>query len=242
MTSSTPPPDRPGGPSPESSGQSEPPPGATTPGAGASGTPAGETAPAFTPPPAQPQAPAQGYPPPQQPQYPPPPAPPQQPQYPPPQYGGPQYGYAPAQSVRPGLATGAAVTMIIMGSLVVLFGLLLLIAGAFIGGAGNAINTGVPGFGGIAGAVAGVVIVIALIVLALGILDIVSGAYVLGGRPWARVTGIVVSSILAVFGLLSLFGGSQNSNVLFGLILLLANAFVIWALATTGAWFAPRPR
>ena len=160
---------------------------------------------------------------------------------PPPYVAGPPPA-APGVMQRPGMVTGAGVTMIVLGALIVLFGLIALVAGAFIGGAGNQINVQAPGFGGMAGAFAGVIIVFALILLAIGILDIVSGANVLGGRSWARITGIVVAALLGLLSLPGLFGGGNNGGggIVVSLILVGANAFIIWALATTGGWFAAR--
>ncbi|HEY7463080.1 MAG TPA: hypothetical protein VH987_01405 [Candidatus Limnocylindria bacterium] len=169
------------------------------------------------------------------------PAPP--PQVTQPQYGQPQYaapGYAMAPE-RPGMVTAAGIVMIVLGVLVTLFGLLFLIAGAFVGGAGNAIETQVPGLpANMAGAVAGVIIVFAIIFLAFGILDIVAGANVMGGKGWARITGIVLAVILGLLSLLGLGNPDQGGGIIITLLLIAANVFVIWALVTTGSWFASR--
>jgi len=138
------------------------------------------------------------------------------------------------------MATGAAITMIVLGGLLVIFGLLFLLVGVFVSGAGNALDPQQLGFGGFAGAVGGVLIVLALISLALGILEIVAGAQVLGGRSWARITGIVLAVIWAVFGVLGLFGPGSGGGKAIDVILLAANLFIVWALATTGAWFTAR--
>ena len=144
---------------------------------------------------------------------------------------------------RPGMVTGAGITMIVLGALIVVFGLFALVAAAFVGGAANSINVDAPGFGNFAGAVAGVIIVFALILLAIGILDIVGGANVLGGRQWARITGIVVAVLLGLFGLASLAGNaSGNGGGVIGILMLAANVFIVWALASTGGWFAARGR
>jgi hypothetical protein len=146
---------------------------------------------------------------------------------------------------RPGKVTGAGVTMIVIGALIVLFGLFALIAGAFVGGAGNSLNVQTPGFSGAIGAFAGVIIVVALIFLAIGILDIVAGASVLGGRSWARITGIVLAALIGLISLPGLFGGGSangGGGIIFSLIAVVANAFIIWALATAGGWFAARAR
>lgn len=199
------------------------------------------------PPPADEPTATPAAPPPAPPQYTPPPAPPQYapPQYPPPPGMPSQYAPYPTPMgpPRPGMVTGAGITMIVLGALIVLLGLFAVIAGVFVGGAANAINVQTPGFGNLAGAVAGVIIVFALILLAIGILDIVAGANVLGGRQWARITGIVLAVILALFGLGSVAGnGSGNGGGVIGILMLLANIFIVWALATTGGWFAARGR
>lgn len=128
--------------------------------------------------------------------------------------------------------------MIAMGALIVLLGLLFLLIGAVIGGASSQFESQVPGFSSVSGAVTGVVIVLAIIVLAVGILEIFAGAKVLGGRSWARMTGIVLAVLLGLIGLGSLGGG--NDSVAFGLAWLVANAFVIFALVTNGRWFGAR--
>ena len=50
----------------------------------------------------------------------------------------------PVGMARPGMVTGAGITMIVLGALIVLFGLIALIAGAFVGGAANQINNSTP--------------------------------------------------------------------------------------------------
>jgi len=157
-----------------------------------------------------------------------------------PQYAAPSaYGSAPP---RPAMVTAAGVIMIIFGAILCLFGVLFLIGGAFVGGSGAQFENQLPGIGVTAGAVAGVIIVFAFIFLALGILDIVAGASVMSGRGWARITGIVLAAIFALFSLLGLGSSSQNGGIVITLLVIAGNAFVIWALATTGAWFASRAR
>lgn len=163
-----------------------------------------------------------------------------------PQYVAPQASGAPptygAASVRPGTVTTAGILMIIIGALITIFGLLSLIGGAFLSGGGDMLEEQVPGLNGMAGAVAGVIIVFGLILLVYGILEIVAGANVLGGKGWARITGIVLAAIIGFFNLLSLFSPRQGSGILITLLVLAANAFIIWALATSGSWFAARAR
>lgn len=145
----------------------------------------------------------------------------------------------PAMAVRPGMVTAAGIVMIVIGALITLFGLLSMLVGGILGGAASGIDFQAPGFGGFAGAAAGALIVFALILLAIGILDIVAGANVMGGRGWARITGIVLAVILALFSLSGL-GSGDGTGTVFSLIWLAANAFIIWGLATSGSWFAAR--
>jgi hypothetical protein len=138
------------------------------------------------------------------------------------------------------MVTAAGVVMITFGALLTLLGIFAAIGGAFISGGGlQSQFSGIPGVA--TGAVGGVIIVIALVFLALGILDMVAGASVISGRGWARITGIVLAAIFAIFSLLSLGNSSQNGLVI-TLLVIAGNAFVVWALATTGAWFEARAR
>lgn len=145
----------------------------------------------------------------------------------------------PAPAERPTTVTAAGITLIVLGALTLLVSLLLLIGvGLFAGVAGSIPESEIPaGMGGLFGAFAGAIFVIMLIVAGFGVLQLVSGIQVLGGRSWARVTGIVVA---AIAGLLALTGMGEPEGMIFSLILLIANGFVIWALATSGPWFAAR--
>jgi hypothetical protein len=162
-----------------------------------------------------------------------------QPTPPPPAFQAPPP--APAPLERPGMVTTAAIVMIVLGVLIVLFGLLFMLAGAvFTGAQGTPELEGAgipPGMAGVAG---GFLIGIAVIVLAIGILDIVAGAQVLSGKGWARITGIVLAVVLALFGLLGLFGGGDPSGLIVSVILIAANVFIVWGLASGGRWFAAR--
>ena len=168
---------------------------------------------------------------------PPPPPPTTSDSAPPPAAAGPPP--APIAAVeRPGMVTAAGITLIVLGALTLLVSLFLLIGvGLFAGAAGSIPESEIPaGMGGLMGAFAGVFFVVMLVVLAFGILQLVSGIQVLNGRSWARMTGIVVA---AIAGLLAL-AGLADEGFIFSLILLVANGFVVWALATAGPWFAAR--
>ncbi|MGH2392829.1 MAG: DUF7144 family membrane protein [Candidatus Limnocylindria bacterium] len=147
----------------------------------------------------------------------------------------------PPVAVRPGIVTAAGITLIVLGILTMLLGLVLLIgAGLFAGAAGSIPETAeMPGVGGMFGAFAGAIFLITFIVIGFGVLQLVSGINVLGGRGWARVTGIVIAIIA---GVIALAGIGARDGAVISLALVVANAFVVYALATTGSWFVPRPR
>jgi hypothetical protein len=62
----------------------------------------------------------------------------------------------------------------------------------------------------------------------------------MGGKGWARITGIVLAVILGLLSLLGLGNPDQGGGIIITLLLIAANVFVIWALVTTGSWFAAR--
>jgi hypothetical protein len=153
---------------------------------------------------------------------------------------------------RPGRVTAASIILIVLGALSVLFGLLALLGGALFAGAASdpSVQAEIPG---LPAAFAGIILVVAVILLAWGILEILSGAKALGGRNWARITGIVLSVIgllLFVLGLLGSMGAPQTgvegaeaagpTSMIINVVIAAAYAFVIWAFATSGRWFASR--
>lgn len=143
---------------------------------------------------------------------------------------------------RPGRVTAAAIVLIVLGALFLLFGLGALAVGV----AGEAMA---PGIGEMAGFLAGAAIVFAIILLALGVLQILSGAMSLGGRSWARFTGMIVALLMLLLLVLGLAGtlttpGAMEAggplNLVINLVIAAAYAFVVWGLATSGHWFSAR--
>lgn len=153
----------------------------------------------------------------------------------------PAWSAPPAEPVviaRPGMVTAAGITLIVLGVLTILLGLLLLLGAALFAGAGGSIEAPeMPGMGGMFGAFAGIIFVLAFIVAGFGVLQLLSGIKVLAGRNWARITGIVVA---AIAGVLALTGLGQADGAILNIVLLVANAFVIFALVTAGSWFSAR--
>ena len=171
----------------------------------------------------------------------------QQPQWtPPPQqpagWGGPGYGGPPP---RPLGVTLAGVFLIIMGVLWLLGGAACAVGGAAIVGLGSQVQNG----GGIFGAAAGIVFVLAIIAVVIGVLQIASGAGSMGGRGWARATGIVVSIVAALFSFLGACG-SLTANAssdyngtgggIGGLVVGVLYALAAYALISARNYFAYR--
>lgn len=142
----------------------------------------------------------------------------------------------PAVAPRPGLVTGAGITLIVLGIITSLVAVFLLIGASLFAGATGAIDTSdMPGMGGALGAFAGAIVVFVLIVGGWAALQLVSGFYVLAGREWARIVAIVVSIIGIVLALAGL-GGRDSSSVL-SIAFAAAQAFVVYVMFSERSWF-----
>ena len=142
-------------------------------------------------------------------------------------------------SARPTVVTVAGILLIIIGALVGLLGLVIVLAGSFFGGLDGAGFSG--SVAGLRDAVGAFFIVAGLIFLIFGALDVLTGIYVLPGRPWARITAIVLSVLGALFSLGGVMGErGMQGGVLIPLVFLVAYVFIIWAVSANGRWFAER--
>jgi hypothetical protein len=166
--------------------------------------------------------------------------PPAQPQWtPPPQqptgWGGPGYGAPPP---RPTGVTLAAIYLIVMGVLLALGGA----ACGILGGAASSIGS--QDTTGLASLLGGSLLVFGLILLVLGILSIAAGAGALGGRGWARWTGVVISVILAILlilGGISAMGGQGGATSgITTIVIGVLYALSAYALIAASSWFAAR--
>lgn len=130
----------------------------------------------------------------------------------------------------------ASIYLIVMGALFALGGA----ACGILGGGVSQIDDA-SGFGGVLG---GSLLVIGLIALVLGILQIAAGAGALGGKGWARWTGIVISAILAVLLLIGALGsfGAPNgmTSAVTSLVIAALYAGSAWALVQASAFFSAR--
>lgn len=165
---------------------------------------------------------------------------------PPGQWGPPkQWGPPPPQPPRPGAITTAAIILIVLGVLVALIGVLFLLGGALFGSFADApeLRDQLPD---ISAAFGGVIATVGGLVLAYGVLQVATGIYVLPGRSWARITGMILATLGAIFGLLGLLPADGRGMTIVGVLISAAVVagylYVIWALATNGSWFAERPR
>jgi hypothetical protein len=164
---------------------------------------------------------------------------PSQPQWsPPPQqpmgWGG-APGYA-APPPRPLGVTFAAIFLIIVGVLALLIGVLALAGGALLGGALQDVQGG--------GLLAGFAAFFGILIILWAVLHLVGGIGSLQGKGWGRWTGIVVSVIALVFGvlgLISLLGARMDAgNLIFQIVWVALYALAAWALIQSGPYFAWR--
>jgi hypothetical protein len=122
----------------------------------------------------------------------------------------------PAAPRRPGIVTGAAAILLVAGTLYLLVGLISLAGG----------TTFVVGGNDVEGALVSVVLLVG------GAFQVLAGWLVLGLRPAGRILGIVVATLGIVGGLLQL-----GSNGATGVLAMLLDAFVLYALLTYGFVF-----
>lgn len=140
---------------------------------------------------------------------------------------------------RPRIVTAGSITLIVLGALSLLIGVVSLLFGVVLAG-GDAAEIA-PGLEGIMGPFGGMLIFIAILVLIYGALEIWAGINALGGRSWARVTGIVLSVIGAALFVGGLLGATEEgANPVLNIVFIAAYVFVIFALATGGRWFGAR--
>ena len=125
-----------------------------------------------------------------------------------------------------GLAKAAAVILMVLGAIVTVAGLLVLAGGAFIGTASN--QTELPY---LAGAVGGFLAFFGIVIAGIGIIEVLAGIGAWRGSGAGRITGIVLSVLFLLFGLLGLGNSGDNSSPLVSLVIVLLYGFVAAALA-----------
>lgn len=151
---------------------------------------------------------------------------------------------------RPGRVTWGSITLIVLGALTAVLGVLALLGGAAVSNDPSILDdiAGLPaGFEEIAGTA---LIGIAIVFLVWGAAEIWVAIKALAGRNWARITGIVLACLGALFALLGILGSfgataaaqqeGGAGGLILNVVLLAAYAFVIYAYATAGSWFKSR--
>ena len=144
-------------------------------------------------------------------------------------------GTAPVE--RPMGVTLGSIYLIVMGVLTSLVGGCAAVGGAAFGQLGSGTDASGP-FGAIGAFLAG----IGIVILVLGIVSIVAGAGALGGKSWARWTGIILSAIFAVLLVLSAVStlGVDITSALISLVIGVLYALTAWAFIQATAFFAAR--
>ena len=136
------------------------------------------------------------------------------------------------------MLTTAAIVLIVLGVLAAILGLFFLLGASLVGS-----GTELPGLdiaGGTRSAIAGFLVVFGGVIVAFGLLEVVSAINIFSAKSWARILAIVLSVIGGLVGVLALIPSrdpEMASAPIFGIIVLAAYAFVIWALATNGRYF-----
>jgi hypothetical protein len=134
--------------------------------------------------------------------------------------------------------TAAAVLLIVLGVLVGVFGVLSLLAGALFPSVSDTPEFRQQ-FGEVSGALGGLLLTVGAIVLAYGALQVVAGIFVLPGRAWARIAGLVVAVLGTLFSLVGVLPGESGAGASIVFVALLAAyAYAAWVLASTGWWFS----
>lgn len=116
-------------------------------------------------------------------------------------YGG---GRAP----KSGAVTAVGIITIVLGSIVIIFGLCTVIGGLFVAGAAADLDRfgGPPGARGAASAAGALVIIMAILMLGAGIFGIFAGIGVIQRKGWARIGTLVLGGFSALGAILSLVG------------------------------------
>ena len=123
---------------------------------------------------------------------------------------------SPAQA-RPSAVTAVAILLFIAGGLALLGGLITITGGGFL-----------VGF-----EATGILIVFGVLALAIGAVQIWAGLGILKLREQARVVGLAITVVSAIFTIINLVSGASGSIVSLAL-----DGFVIWALYTNKELFS----
>jgi hypothetical protein len=141
---------------------------------------------------------------------------------------------------RPAAVTVAAVLLMVFGSLIGLLGLLCVVAGAAIPALRQAPDVAEQ-LASVPEAFGMVAIVMGSILLTWGVTQVLAGVFVMRGRTWARIAGIVVGILGALTGLAGSLPASVDANPVGPIIFAVfggVHVYAIWVLIRSAAWFA----
>ena len=93
-------------------------------------------------------------------------------------------------------------------------------------------------FGDVSETAGGVIAAFGFLFVADGVLQFISGIFVLPGRSWARVTGLIAGILGALIALVGVLPGQSGGGVnLFFLLLLVGYVYVVLTLTMHASWF-----
>jgi len=136
--------------------------------------------------------------------------------------------------------TISAVVLMILGVMLALFGLVLTLFGAMFDTLRLQPEL-IDQLGPLPDSFGGFILGFGLVILTWGVLEVVTAAFVLRRRGWARITAVVLAILGTLAGLaLSLpgQGGVNPVGLIFTLTFVGGHVFAIWALGRSGAWFS----
>jgi hypothetical protein len=129
--------------------------------------------------------------------------------------------------------------LMILGVILALFGLVFTLFGAMFGTLRLQPEM-IDQLGPLPESFGGFILGFGLVILTWGVLEVVTAAFVLQRRTWARITAIVLA-ILGTLAGLALSLPREGTNPV-GLTITLAfmggHAYAIWALSRSGTWFS----
>jgi hypothetical protein len=84
----------------------------------------------------------------------------------------------------------------------------------------------------------GEVYLAAMLALVIGATVVAVGTGVLARMRWARLVGLLLAAVVGVVTLVGSAGRGDPVIIAISLSVVAANVFVVWALITSGRWFA----
>lgn len=139
-----------------------------------------------------------------------------------------------ARPERPGPITAAGVILIVLGAIFLFFGAIAVLVGGALTGVAGELEAQGPAIGETMAAIFGS---LGLIIFGWGLVEILVGGFILAGRGWARIAGIVVAVVSGGVALVGLVNREAGGGAVFTVLIVAAYGFTVWALAAHGRWF-----